>query len=268
LVSHASLAGPAACRWGAKHAAAFRPRTQLALLNAFELVCEGTLVSVPMSAQRLLALLALNPHPLLRPYVAGTLWPRTSEERAHASLRSALWRLHRFGHGLVETSGPRLQIGSTVEVDLRASEAFAHRVLDETDAGADGADPSPLLGDLLPDWYDDWVLLERERFRQLRLCTLDALCERLTRVGRLGEALEVGLAALAAEPLRESAHRALVRIHFAEGNAGEALRQYRLCRRLLGEQLGIKPSEQMEQLVHNVTAVERVDDDHATVTVR
>ena len=40
------------------------------------------------------------------------------------------------------------------------------------------------MGELLPDWYDDWVLLERERFRQLRLHALDALCDDLTRAGR------------------------------------------------------------------------------------
>ena len=228
----------------------------LTLLDTFGLVCDGRAVAVPMSAQRLLALLALHPRPLLRPFVAGTLWPETSEERAHANLRSALWRLHRLGYRFVEAAGPRLSLGSAVEVDLRSSEALARRLLDVGDGAALPADPSPLFGDLLPDWYEDWVLLERERFRQLRLRALDALCDRLTRAGRHDEALDVGLAALAAEPLRESAHRALVRIHLAEGNAGEALRQYRLCSRLLAEQLGIEPSDQMRALVGSVTMSE------------
>ena len=231
-------------------------RARLSLLNTFELVCDGGPVAVPMSAQRLLAFLALHPRPLLRPFVAGTLWPETTEERAHASLRSALWRLHRLGSGLVEAAGGHVRLGSTVCTDLGSAEALARRLLDQDDADAFGLDPSPLFGDVLPDWYEDWVLFERERFRQLRLRALDALSERLARVGRLGEAFEVGLAALAAEPLRESAHRALVRIHLAGGNTSEALRQYRLCRRLLGEQLGIQPSEQMEVLVGGVTSLE------------
>jgi DNA-binding SARP family transcriptional activator len=229
---------------------------RLTLLNAFELRNNQTSVPVPMSAQRLLAFLALHPHPLLRSFVAGTLWPETTEERAHASLRSALWRLHRLGCELVEATGARLRLGAAVEIDLRASEAFARRLLDDTDSGPLVADPTPLCGDLLPDWYDEWLLLEQESFRQLRLRGLDALCQRLIQADRLAEAHEVGLAALSAEPLRESAHRALVRIHLAEGNAAEALRQYRLCRRLLGEHLGIEPSEQMELLVGSVTAVE------------
>jgi DNA-binding SARP family transcriptional activator len=118
-----------------------------------------------------------------------------------------------------------------------------------------GAEPVRFLGaDVLPDWYDDWVLLERERFRQLRIRALDRLCESLAGRRRSAEALEVGLAAVAIEPLRESAHRALVRIHLSDGNACEALRQYGLCRRLLGEQLGIEPSDQMEELVRGLGA--------------
>jgi len=106
------------------------------------------------------------------------------------------------------------------------------------------------VGDLLPDWYDDdWILLERERFRQLRLRALDALCARHLDAGRHGQALEAGLLSLAGEPLRESAHRALIRIHFAEGNTVEALRQYRLCRRVLHDQLGIEPTQQLLDLI-------------------
>ena len=205
-----------------------------------------------MSAQRLIALLAMGARPVLRPYAAGTLWPEASEEHAHASLRSALWRLHHVRSGIVETAGPLLGLAPAVEVDLHQSEALARSVLGETESCPVNVNLAPFLNDLLPDWYDDWVLLARERFRQLRLRALDAVCHRLTETGRTSEALEAGLAALAAEPLRESAHRALVRLHLAEGNAAEAVRQYRLCCRLLDEQLGIAPSEQMEELVRGI----------------
>jgi DNA-binding SARP family transcriptional activator len=69
------------------------------------------------------------------------------------------------------------------------------------------------------------VLVERERFRQLRLHALEALCRRLTGDGLHAEAVDAGIAAIAAEPLRESAHRALMSAHVAEGNRGEAMRQ-------------------------------------------
>jgi DNA-binding SARP family transcriptional activator len=61
---------------------------------------------------------------------------------------------------------------------------------------------------------------------------------------------------MAAEPLRESAHRALIRVHLADGNAGEAIRQYRLCRRLLHERLGIEPTDRTKELIGAVDGAE------------
>jgi DNA-binding SARP family transcriptional activator len=145
-----------------------------------------------------------------------------------------------------------------VRVDLLEAAACARGALRE-DAAADvDFDLSALACDLLPDWYEDWVLFERERFRQLRLRALDALCERLTRAGRLNEALEAGLLSVAGEPLRESAHRALMRLHLADGNTGEAVRQYRLYERLLREQVGIQPSERIQELVRGLDNPETV----------
>ena len=68
----------------------------------------------------------------------------------------------------------------------------------------------------------------------------------------------MGLAAVAAEPLRESAHRAVVSVHLEEGNVSEAIRQYRLCRRLLGTELGIEPSERMQVLVRGLDGAQTV----------
>ena len=80
---------------------AAKARTSLSLLDAFELHCDGEPVELPLSAQRLLAFVALHDHRLLRVYVAGKLWSHVSEERAAGNLRSSLWRLHRQGHRLV-----------------------------------------------------------------------------------------------------------------------------------------------------------------------
>jgi DNA-binding SARP family transcriptional activator len=226
-------------------------RLRLGVLGRFELLCDGARVPVPMSAQRVAAFVALHERPVERSYVAGSLWLDSPEERAHANLRSALWRLGRQGCELVDTRDQLLRIRAEVSVDIREVEASIRAAL----SGACGdLDPSLLADDLLPNWYDDWVLLERERFRQLRLHGLEVMCEQLTEAGRLAEALDAGLAAVAGEPLRESAHRALMRVHLAEGNAVEALRQYGLFRRMLREQLGVEPSAQIQQLVQPVAA--------------
>jgi DNA-binding SARP family transcriptional activator len=105
--------------------------------------------------------------------------------------------------------------------------------------------------DLLPDWYDDWVLVERERFRQLRLHALERVCDRLIAAGRYSEALQAALAAVAAEPLRESANRYVIEVHLREGNLAEAISHHRSYCRLLQDELGVSPSPSMERLTHS-----------------
>src|SRR5439155_9485234 len=105
----------------------------------------------------------------------------------------------------------------------------------------------------LPDWYDDWLLFERERFRQVSLHALEVLADQLVRAGELSRALEAALSAVRSEPLRESAHRAVIRVHLAEGNRAEAIRHYELCRRLLRERLGVRPSPMLAELIAPLT---------------
>ena len=221
-------------------------RPSLSLLNAFDLHCGAERVLVPMSAQRLLAFVALHDRPLRRAYVAGTLWADAAEERATASLRSALWRLHRSGHHLIDASGSHLSLATEVEVDIRRVSQQALRLIDGS-AALDGERPP--AGELLPGWYEDWVLFERERFRQLVLHAFEAFTERRIAMREFGPALEGALAVVHYDPLRESAHRLVIRVHLAEGNGCEALRQYELCRRLLGDRLGLRPSRQLDDLI-------------------
>ena len=220
------------------------------LLRGFSVHTGEAAVELPRVAQRLVAFLALQDRPRQRLFVAGSLWTDANEEHAAASLRSTLWRLGRACASLVTTRGTAIGIADDVQVDLHAVIACGRRVI--ADPGAhDLADLELLtvVGDLLPDWYDDWVLLERERVRHLRLHALEAMCGALAERGRFGEATEAGLAAIAGEPLRESAHRAVIAAHLAEGNPREAIRQYELCRHLFAEHLGLPPSPQLESLV-------------------
>jgi DNA-binding SARP family transcriptional activator len=119
-------------------------------------------------------------------------------------------------------------------------------------------------GELLPDWYDDWVVIERERHRQLRLHALEQLSARLSADGRHAAATEAGLAAIASEPLRESAHRVLIAVHLAEGNRGEALRQYRVCCGLLDRDLKVGPSPALQALVAPLLVRDACGDGYVT----
>jgi DNA-binding SARP family transcriptional activator len=224
------------------------PTLRLGLLRGFELRRGGDLVPLPLSAQRVVAFLALHDRPLQRLHVAGTLWLDATEARANASLRTALWRLGRPSCRLVEASTTHVALADDVAVDVRDAKTLAESVIDG------GTPPAAQVlyraGEILPDWYEDWVLIEREHFRQLRLHALEALCVEHTAAGRFGEATQAGLAAVEGEPLRESAHRVLIAAHLAEGNPGEALRQYRFFARILKQQLDLEPSHLMNELMN------------------
>jgi DNA-binding SARP family transcriptional activator len=225
----------------------------LRLLDCFSLRCDGRQISVPPSAQRLLAFLALRPHPVRRAHVAGSLWLDSPEERAYASLRSALWRLQAAGADVVEVRDAELRLAPSLRVDYRDAAGLSRALLDERGADLQAvADWALLAGELLPDWDDEWVIVEREHHRQLSLQAMEALSERMLSAGTLPQALEVALAVFAREPLRETAHRLMIRVHLADGNSFEAIRQYQLYERLALTRIGIRPSAQMRELVSHL----------------
>jgi len=227
------------------------PALKLRLLSGFTLLRGVEVVELPLSVQRVVTFLSLQVHPLHRPHVAGTLWPDTTDQRASANLRSALWRLNQLGCPLIKATGTSLQLAPEVEVDLRESSARAHQLLRMEGNQLGRQDEAQFCFDLLPDWYEDWLVIERERFHQLRLRVLEFICERLTAAGEFARALEAVLAAVAAEPLRESAHRALIRVHLAEGNRAEAFRQFQFYRQILQDELGLTPSTQIVELLRS-----------------
>ena len=220
-------------------------QARLRLLGCFELARGGTAERLPLLAQRLAALLAVRGGPVDRSRAAETLSPDVDHPHALANLRTALWRLRGSAHRTVRSDGSALRLSPDVAVDLRESEGLARRVL-HGDIGRDVAMTAaePLSRDVLPDWDVDWLVFDRERFRELRLHALERLCDRLTEMGEHAEAVECGLLAIEAEPLRESAYRALMRAHISEGNQAQALSQLRLLERQLWQELEVTPSQE------------------------
>jgi DNA-binding SARP family transcriptional activator len=221
----------------------------LRLLGGFHLVIDGEPVVLPRAEQRLLACLALADRPRPRSTIAGLLWPETSEMHATGRLRTALWRLRRVHGGLAQGLGDQVGLGGRVRDDVHELTILAHHFLEApSDANELRLVELARAGELLPDWDDDWLAPERERVRQLRLHALERFGERLAQEGNYGRAVEIGLALVADDPLRESARRVLIRAHAGEGNLHEALVQYRAYREVMREELDIEPSPQMEAL--------------------
>jgi DNA-binding SARP family transcriptional activator len=190
-----------------------------------------------------------------RSTVSGTLWLDVSERQARSSLRSALWRFGQVGHSILVQTGEQLALDTAVRVDLDDLTEGCLRITREGDP--DILDWLPRLrasSEILPTWDEEWLVVERERYSQLRLHALDLAGQILLAKGQCSLAIDVGLAALESEPLHESAHRLIVEVHLREGNLTEAIRQYRRYERLLAEELGVAPSPQMEAIMEPLRA--------------
>lgn len=227
---------------------------QVSVLGTFGFsAADGSRPALSGGSQRLLAFLALHTHSVSRGTAAGSLWPEATEDHAGSSLRSALARLGATTRDAVAVTDSDLKLSDDVAVDIRASQGVARSLLDpEVAPTVSKLGPtaiSVLSRDLLPDWYDDWVIPEAEEWRQLRLHALESLSDLLTIEGRFAHAMGAALAALRVEPLRESANAAVIRVHLAEGNQADALREFRRYRALLQRELGVEPTPALFELV-------------------
>jgi DNA-binding SARP family transcriptional activator len=221
----------------------------LLLMDGFRLVRHGDELMVPVGGQRLIAFLGLA-GTRNRTVTAASLWPDSSEQHAHGRLRTALWRLQRLWPGLVSANEHQLQLSPGVAVDTRHFVQWALGVIRGGPhmCSVDSVFGALTSGELLPGWYDEWVLFERERLRQLRSHALEELSAQLVRQQRFALAMEAALEAVRTEPLRESAHRAVIAVHLAEGNYADARNQYLQLRRLLRAELDVEPTLRLAAL--------------------
>lgn len=210
---------------------------RLHVLGGFRLTTGNKVVTIPLSGQRLVAVLALR-GPSPRCQVAGLLWPDVPEGKALGCLRTTMWRLHRLQVDVAARPHPELALPSFVAVD-------AH---DPASVVASWRNGSRHSSELLPGWYDDWVLLERERIRQVVLHASERAAEDSLARGEPEAALTLAMAAVAVDPLRESAHRLVVRAHLAEGNVSEARRHIADACQLMIDELGVPPSAGLRDL--------------------
>jgi DNA-binding SARP family transcriptional activator len=220
---------------------------QLRLFGGWHLT--GPVRSGPLNrrAQRLVAYLALAGR-TPRIVAAEALWPETSELHAMSNLRTTTHQVRAACPGLLANVFDTLDLADTTVVDVRRFRTLA----DPMAAAAMDGDRTELLlnsTDLLPGWYDDWVLFEQERLRQQRLLRLDEEAHRCLAAGEPRLALTLALYATAVDPFRESAQRTLITVHLQMGDRIEALRCYHDFRTRSEREYGIAPSDLLEELV-------------------
>jgi len=237
----------------------------LHLFGGPHLTCDGERREIPEGSKRLLVFTALHRRRVERRYTAGMLWPECSDSRAAGNLRSALWRLRGADLDVLDVDKSSIGIRAEVGIDCRNISDWASRLVNDTAETGDLRVPSVWVEalNLLPGWYDDWVLTERERMRQIVMHAFEALSNRLIIAERCPEAIDAALLAVCAEPLRESAQRCLIVAHLAEGNLIEARRSYDLYRGLLHRELGVEPSAELGRIVRTIPAQSGATQAHA-----
>lgn len=215
----------------------------LDLLDGFSLRVGADTVSVSDMAQRLVALVALGRRPLCRSLVAGTLWPEKPEARAFANLRSSLWRLNAIGPvPPVICSGSSLELNPAVRLDVAELEGLGWNLLDGQFDGDVRPRSDWFSKELLPGWYEDWVIIERERLGQLQIRFLEAFVERLRERNELTRAIDQAMRLVSFDPLRERSQLALIRVLVQEGSWGRARWQAEEYCRLLEKTFGCQAS--------------------------
>lgn len=216
----------------------------LELLDGFRLTVSDEVVDVADSTQRLVALLALQERPLCRSLVAGTLWPEKPETRASANLRSSLWRLNGACHAsMVVCTGSSLMLSPQVSLDVADLERQGWALVNgDTVAVADQL-CHWFSKELLPGWYDDWVIIRRDRLGQLQIHFLEALVHRLRERGEFARAIDQAMRLVAIDPFRERSHLTLIQALIDEGSWGRAQRQADQYGRLLEDCCGRSASE-------------------------
>lgn len=230
---------------------------QARLLGQYEIRIDGKPVVISSRpTQSLLAFLLLHPNRShRRENLAGQFWPDSSESNARSNLRHELWRIRKaLGPGtaarmesddLVVTYHP--QPGDQLDVD-----SFEACSDDETSTDALLLAVSAYGGDLLPGFYEEWVILERERLRAAYERKLGRLLDRLLAERRWNEVLEWGERWVASGGIPEPAYRALMLAHAGLGNLAGAATQYQRCVEALNRELGVEPSERTRKVFEQI----------------
>jgi DNA-binding SARP family transcriptional activator len=237
----------------------------LRLLGAWRLNDGSDEVATSLTMRRLLTLLALQ-GPTHRFAAAALLWPDSESRRAAGSMRELLWRTRQAHPDLIAVGRDTIALARTVRVDVRVLRAAVdqlHRRSPRTAGLPDGVVDLCTAGELLPGWSEPWVEAEREQLRQLQQLGLELHAAHRLAHHRPDEALPIALAATAAEPLRESAQRMVVRAHLAMGNYSQAVTQFERYSERLDDELGVRPSREFADLLRQRV----VEGDDPTVVI-
>ena len=191
--------------------------------------------------QSLLAYLVIQRHsPLPRRQIAFLFWPDSSEAQARTNLRNLLHLLHEAlpeSDNYLSIDGQMIQWRSDSDFVLDVAE------FEEKLASGNFSEAASLYaGDLLPDCYDEWVIDERERLRQMYLNALQQLLQHKEAESDYRAAIDFAKLIIRREPLSEHTYRDLMRLHALNGDRTGVYQAYNACAAVLQSELNVEPS--------------------------
>jgi DNA-binding SARP family transcriptional activator len=199
------------------------------------------MVRLSLPGRRLLAYLCLRGHPVARNVAAAELWPDQPEDVGRANLRRALWHLPT---GWVSVQGTDLILEA--ETDLARARQTAYRAIAGEPLTLEEI-TTLLSSDILPGWNEEWLVAAQDSFHLLRVQALEAACRTMAKAGNYVLATQAGAAAVAAEPLSESAAEALISAHLAQHNRHQAAQCFKCLEQRLRAELGVAPDPALIQ---------------------
>ena len=199
---------------------------RVTVLGSFSVTAHGEPVPLESDARRVVAYLAVHRRPSAvrpgrRPVARRTRRRRPARRvaRGRGHARDGRRRRHRR---------PRPRRGRRPRRGDGPGPRAGHRPRPPRQRARDLPAATALLGaDVLPDWTEAWLPVERERFRQIRLNALEELSSALTASGRFADAVVTARAAVHTAPSREGARRALIEAHLAPGRDRRGRRRVR-----------------------------------------
>jgi DNA-binding SARP family transcriptional activator len=255
---------------------------QVRLLGQFDVRADGKRVLIQRRAgQSLLAYLILTagtPH--RREQLAGLFWPDMLDETARRNLRQELWRIRKAISSQAPSPAEYFLAEEIAITFNPQSEYWLDAAqLEQTTAADDPLNDlmnklAVYQGELLPGFYEDWGLLERERIAALFEAKMQQLTERLIQEQRWGSCQEWAERWLALGQAPEPAYRALMLAFNAMGDRGKVVATFARCQQALDKELGVKPSPEThalyEQLIRGetVTGIDLTSTQVAAVRLR
>lgn len=238
-------------------------RLEIRLFGGVRIRRGGTLLGgfISAKAPALLAYLICNPGPHGREALAGLLWGEMPEADARNNLRQTLSNLRKKvgDHLLITRAHVEFDFTAPYWLDVERFEAWTKQ---SADAHALQEAVSLYRGDFLAGLsprhapsFEEWMLAQRARYRELALWALQRLLDEHLRTRELGQAMDTATRLLALDPWREEAHRQLMRALAYSGQRTAALAQFERCRRLLRDELGVTPSVETVRLYERIRAL-------------